>query len=157
MVKLGYMKKIFGILMAVVVGGSALVATPVMAANSKGGGCGEVVPFFGFYPWYYGLTAESTNGEGCTIATPHDDGSGVGLSQFIWTIVLNVVADLMLAVGYIAVGVTIWGGFYMITSNGDPGKVVKARKILVAGVAGALIAIFASVIAHALIDLLLQT
>lgn len=153
------MKKIFGILIALVMGMGMFAGVSASATSGveiMADACGTVTPFFGFYPWYYGLTAEDSNGN-CNIATPSDTGNGEGLAQFVWTIVLNVVADMMLAVGYIAVGVTIWGGFYMITSNGDPGKVAKARKILVGGVSGALIAIFASVIAHAFIDVLLQT
>jgi len=50
--------------------------------------------------------------------------------------------------------VTIWGGFYMMTSAGEPGKVEKARKILIAGASGSIIGVLASVIAHVIISIL---
>ena len=142
------------------VGGDSLVQFGEIDSNSlmKLGGVGIVAdgetqcaaPFLGFYPWYYGLPVDGK----CRIKEPTDDGSGKGLATFIWTIILNVIADLTLAIGYIALGTIIWGGYYMITSNGDPGKVTKARKILVAGISGSLIGIFASVIIHAIISVL---
>lgn len=148
MVKLRYMKKIFGTLMAVIVGLGVFTGVPAYAAGSgSGGSCSS--SFLGFYPWYDGLTDSN-----CNIITPTDDGTGKGLASFIWTIILNVIADLTLAIGYVMLGVTIWGGFYMITSQGDPGKVTKARRILTSGVAGSIIGVLASVIAHVIISIL---
>ena len=149
MVKLRYMKKIFGLVIAAMVGLGVFTGVPVYAdANSGDESCGG--SFLGFYPWYDGLPMDAK----CNIQPPSDTGNGKGLANFIWTIILNVVADLTLAIGYIMIGVTIWGGFYMITSNGDPGKVAKARKILTAGVSGSLIGVLASVIAHVIISIL---
>lgn len=152
MVKLRYMKKIFGILVAMVLGMGVLTGVPVSAANgggSGGGGNSCSSSFLGFYPWYNGLTDAD-----CNIKTPSDSGDGKGLASFVWTIILNVMADLTLAIGYVMIGVTIWGGFYMMTSAGEPGKVEKARKILTAGVAGSIIGVLASVIAHVIISIL---
>lgn len=147
------MKKIAGVFLATILGVFSLM-TPVGATSATGveifaeaADCGK--SFLGFYPWYNGLTDNN-----CDIVAPEQGTNGKNIAAFIWTIILNVMADLMLAIGYIAFGVIIWGGFYMITAGGDPGKVAKSRKILAAGVAGSLIGIFASLIAHAIVSLL---
>lgn len=48
----------------------------------------------------------------------------------IWKIVLNVIEIAMILAGYFAVGYVIWGGFKYLTSDGDEGRLVKARKII---------------------------
>ena len=102
-------------------------------------GCGGSL--LGFKPWYDGLCAngqiKDVNGE-------------AELTTFIWTIVLNVIFDLSLAVGYIAVAMVIYGGYLYIMSQGDPVRMAKGKKTLVAAISGVVIAMGATVIVNTL-------
>lgn len=104
--------------------------------------CGEQ-GFLGFRPWYKGLTKS-----GCEIGTPNN------LPAFVWTIVLNILADLLIAVGYLALGFTIYGGFKYIISTGDPGKVAASKKILTSAAIGMVIALLASMVVDTIIKVL---
>ena len=104
--------------------------------------------FLGFRPWYAGLTCDSDGGVKVDPNKSIQDGAGNddgGLTVFIWTIILNVLFDITLAVGYLAVGFIIYGGFVYITAQGDPGKVVKGQKTLTSAVIGTVIAMLASI------------
>lgn len=115
-----------------------------------GGACNQ--SFLGFRPWYQGLTVE--NGDKCEIVPVCEKPGGCGnaneknLNVFIWTAVLNIVFDLSLAVGMIAVGVVIYGGYLYIMSQGDPGKMARGKKTLVSAVIGVTIAMGATVIVN---------
>ena len=106
--------------------------------------------FLGFVPWYRGLT-EERNGK-CEITTP--DG-GDGITKLVVTIILNVTADLSLAVGYLAIGFIVYGGYLYIMASGDPSKVAKGKKTLQAAIIGAVIAIMASVIMNLIVATLI--
>lgn len=67
------------------------------------------------------------------------DGEEKTLIWYIGT-VINVVLGL---VGIIAVVVIIIGGISFITSQGDPGKVTKARNTILYGVIGVVVALLA--------------
>jgi hypothetical protein len=86
-----------------------------------------------FPAWFKGLTDGN-----CEIKSPTAAG---GLSTFIWTIVLNIIEMMLQLVGYIAVGFIIRGGFKYMTSNGDPGEMAKAKKIIMDAVIGLVISI----------------
>lgn len=97
--------------------------------------------FLGLKPWYAGLCKEGAK----EIQSPKDDD---GLVTFIWTIILNVLFDMLLLVGYVATGVVVYGGFLYITAQGDPGKIVKAKKTLTTATIGTAIVMLSSVIVH---------
>lgn len=129
------MKRKFLAVMAGVMMMLSVVMAPQGAwAASYDSSCG-VAPVLGFRPWYADLC------EGGEIAAPDQE----GLPAFIWTIVLNVLFDITLAVGYLAVGFIIYGGFLYITSQGDPGKAVQGKKTLAAAITGTVIAMLASI------------
>lgn len=86
-----------------------------------------------FPAWFKGLTDAN-----CEIKGPNAAG---GLGTFIWTIVLNVIETMLQLVGYIAVGFIIRGGFKYMTSNGDPGEMAKAKKIIMDALIGLVISI----------------
>lgn len=133
------MSLLVGALMAPVV--AAGVATqPVSAATS----CDKKGSFLTFKPWYYGLTKGD-----CSIKNP----SEVGLSKFVWTIVLNIVEDIMQLAGYIAVGFIIYGGFLYLTSAGIPDRATAGRKTVLNSVIGLIIAMSAV----ALVNLVART
>jgi hypothetical protein len=64
----------------------------------------------------------------------------VGFPQLIENIVDFILTCLVF---YALIGVIIWGGVYIFISTGDPGKVEKGKRIILAGIIG-LIIIFAA-------------
>ncbi len=115
--------------------------TPATPSVDHGNNTGCGGSLLGFKPWYDGLCAngqiKDVNGE-------------AELTTFIWTIVLNVIFDLSLAVGYIAVAMVIYGGYLYIMSQGDPVRMAKGKKTLVAAISGVVIAMGATVIVNTL-------
>lgn len=120
-------------------GTAVLAPKPVEALG--GHSCG-VDGVLGFKPWYAGL-CESDDPKSPIKAPGKDDEQEI--ARFVWTIVLNVLVDLMVAIGYLAIGFVIYGGFLYIMSQGDPSKVMKAKKTLTNAVIGTVIALSASV------------
>ena len=136
-------RKILALLLTVfTVGGFVTMAAPAPAmALSAGKSCGAPA-FFGFKAWYAGLCDSDTNGK---VVQPQSEDDTV---QFVWTIVLNILFDLFLAIGYLAVGFVIYGGFLYITAQGDPGRALKGQKTLTTAVIGTIIAMSATVIVN---------
>ena len=130
---------IFGILMM-----SCVCLNTVIPSGSTWAAAdtiGSAPGFLGLKPWYAGLCKEGAK----EIQSPKDDD---GLVTFIWTIILNVLFDMLLLVGYVATGVVVYGGFLYITAQGDPGKIVKAKKTLTTATIGTAIVMLSSVIVH---------
>ncbi len=143
------MKKILSFIFAVVLGSTVTVATfPVGSASAIE--CEKT--FIGLRPWYMGLTGTaSVDGkETCIIKKPEEAGE----AKFIWTIILNISADLSLLVGYAAIVFVIFGGFKYILSTGEPGKVAAAKMIITNALIGLVIAILATVIVNTILAVL---
>lgn len=98
------------------------------------GECSE--GFLGFKPWYDGLCS------GGEIEQPEGEDE---LITYAWTIALNILVDLLVAVGYLSLGFVIYGGYLYIMSQGDPGKLAKGKKTLTSATIGTIIAMVASV------------
>lgn len=130
-----------GVLVTVMLGMSVLTPARVYAAGEE---C--VNSFLGFRPWYQGLPMDA----GCTIASPTQE----QLPAFVWTIVLNLLADLFGVIGYISIIFVIYGGFLFIMAHGDPGKIAKGKKTLTAAIIGVGIALLASVIVNTITGVL---
>lgn len=127
------------------VGGFMTVMVPENAMADGGlgsGSCGAPV-FLGFKPWY----ADLCNGDkrDSEIVQPDDEEKTV---QFIWTVVLNILFDAFLAVGYLAIGFVIYGGFLYITAQGDPSKALKGQKTLTSAIVGTILTMTATVIVN---------
>jgi hypothetical protein len=125
------------IVMAFVAGGSLFViVTPqVVAADTVS--CTQ--SFLGFPAWYRGLVPDISDAKGnCPITSPGDN-----LSGFIWHVVLNIIEDAMVAVGYVTVFFILFGGFKFLTSEGDPGAAAKARTTITNAVVGLVISLVA--------------
>lgn len=131
--------------------GSGSGASSRKAGSTASNDCGK--GFLGFSPWYKGLTT-TVNGK-CEIQSPQS--SDNGLTVFVITIILNVLADLTLAVGYLAIGFIIYGGYLYIVAGGEPGKVAKGKKTITAAVIGTAIAMLASVILNLIVGALTNT
>lgn len=133
--------------MTVFMGVSLLNPSDAYAAEFFSAGDQCTKAFLGFRPWYQGLPADLSN---CTVASPTE----AQLPAFVWTIVLNILADLFGVIGYLSIIFVIYGGFLFIMAHGDPGKVAKGKKTLTAAVIGVGIALLASVIVNAIIGVL---
>lgn len=103
-------------------GATFVVATP---QTTYAAGCSTTL--LTFPAWYRGLVNDK-----CDIRSP----SEVGLSVFIWTIVLNIIEVMLQLVGYIAVGFIIAGGFKYMTSAGAPDGMTKAKNTILNAVIG---------------------
>ena len=106
-----------------------------------------------FPAWYRGVSETKGSGTNatCEIKSPstlNTPGQEDGLTKFIWAIVLNGIEIAMQAVGYLAVGFIIYGGFKYITGAGDSGKIVTGRKLILNAVIGLVVSLLAVVIVN---------
>jgi hypothetical protein len=127
------------------VGGTAVaisVPETSFAAPAPASQCDGSSRLLTFPTWYRGLLTPDCN----DIRSPSSLAGG--LSEFIWTIVLNVIEIMLQAVGYACVGFIIAGGFRYIVSAGSPDGMVKARKTITNAVVGLVISIFSVAIVN---------
>lgn len=122
------------------VGVVAMTSTPAEALG--GYSCG-MKGFLGLRPWYYKLC--DSDDPGATIQEPKNEEE---LAPFVWTIILNVLVDLLVIVGYMSMIFIIYGGYQFIMSQGDPGKTASGKKTLTSAIIGMVIALSASVIVN---------
>lgn len=122
--------------------GFTTVAAPtqVSALDSDNKSCGAPV-FLGLRPWYADL-CEAGKDE---IDQPENEQEVI---TFVWTIILNVLYDAFLVVGYLALGFVVYGGFLYIMAQGDPGKAMKGQKTLTTAVIGTVITMVATVLVN---------
>ena len=125
---------------------TTIVSSPVFAEGTTS--CDN--NFLGFVSWHNGLDKNSD----CTIKSPTAGSDGSGLASFIWKIALNILIDLFTATGYISVFFIVYGGYLFILSDGDPGKMAKGKKTLIAAIVGLLICIFANIIIRTILAVL---
>lgn len=85
-----------------------------------------------FPTWYQGVEA----GE-CSGISPSED-----LEKYIWTIGLNVVEMILVAVGYVSAGYLIYGGFKYMVGTGSPDKISGAKSMILNAVIGLGISFF---------------
>lgn len=94
--------------------------------------------FLGLTAWYDGLTDSN-----CEIIQPNSDEE---LKSYVWTIALNVVSMIMGIVGYLAIGLVMWGGIQYMIAHGDPVKLAKGKKTITNAVVGLALVMTASII-----------
>lgn len=95
--------------------------------------------FLTFPAWYDGLL----DGD-CNIKFPKSEKGTTqqeskGVSEFVFTIALNIVEILLQVVGYAAVGFVIYGGFKYLTSAGSADRITAGRKIITNSLIGLVI------------------
>lgn len=95
--------------------------------------------FFGLVPWYKYLGGEEDMFGKC-VPVIGDSGSG------IWVIGLAIIDSLLRIAGMVAVGFVIYGGFQLMTGQGEPEKVKGARETILNSVIGLVIAILAATV-----------
>ena len=151
------------IIMTGLFGVFSATSTPVYA-EGEGGGCepGSTV-FFALKPWYHNLTNSD-----CSIKNPSElkpdkedtegknDKDSTGMATFIWTIVLNILYDISVLVGYFTILMIAWGGYLYMFSRGDVGKAEKGKKTLISAIIGLVIAMLASVIMNTISAIIIQ-
>lgn len=94
--------------------------------------------FLGLPAWYDGLTNSN-----CEVIPPNGDEE---LKAYVWTIALNVVSMIMGIVGYLAIGLVMWGGIQYMIAHGDPVKLAKGKKTITNAVIGLALVMTASII-----------
>ena len=108
--------------------------------------------FLGLRPWYYGLTDES-----CNVKAPESDSLDSApetIATFVWTIILNILVDVFMVAGLVALGFVIYGGYLFLRSGGDVAFATKGRKTLTAALVGLLIVTLANVISRLIVTVI---
>lgn len=172
-------RKFLGILAVVSMIGASLGVQPVWATDDEGGGSSTTTPsasgstapsatpsnntcggnFLGLKPWYSGLcTSDGDIFNVCEKPEPQcsqDYPNGYRrLQTFIWRVVLNVLFDITLVIGYIAAAMVIYGGYLFIMSQGDPSRAMRGKKTITTAVIGMVIGLGASVFVNTAIQIL---
>lgn len=122
-------------------------STAHAAAPTTNGPC-EAGDFFGLPRWYKYLEQEyhpeATPGKPNGFCTVKFNSGGNPLMSF-WLVGFAVLELLLRLVGVLAVGFVIYGGIRYITSQGSPENTKAARNTIINALAGAAIAIIASI------------
>ncbi|MCL2371267.1 pilin [Candidatus Saccharibacteria bacterium] len=149
------------VLAAALVFSGSLLGNLTLANQSAVANCGsgtvDAGSFFFLRPWYAGLT----QGVGGSLCRPvMTDGAvtasdEIALSTFIWRLAFNI-ADIILGIiAYAAVFFVLYGGFNIVFSGGDTGKVAKGKTTIANALVGVAIALSASGIVRFVNDTLL--
>ena len=112
-----------------------------------------------FRPWYHGLvevkdTKNPQTGvveQRCVVRSPQGEGE---LTMFIWVIILNILGILLSLVGYLALGVLIYGGYLFVLARGDPSKIAGSKRTITAAIVGLIICILASLITGTIVNIM---
>ena len=136
---------------------SMAVAAPVYAdEDSHSYNCNT--HFLGLKTWYDGLVDGNCNVMTPAQAFPSDNNEeALAVQKYVWKIVLNTVSMVLGVVGYLAIGLVIWGGIQYVTSQGDPGKAARGKKTVTNSVIGIVIVMTASIISGAVSDIVKQS
>jgi len=122
-------------------GAMMTLATPqIVSADCNSG-------FLGFPAWYRGLTKDPD----CSIKSPSEVRPG-GLTSFIWTIGLNLVEIILVAVAYLSGFYFLYGGFLFIVSQGKPDGAAKARMTMLQALVGLIIGLVSMTIVNFIVD-----
>ena len=144
------MKKIF-IILAIISSVSTFLLLPSQPVYAATNNCERT--FLGFPVWFRGLTVSNTNCELKRLDKESPDFAEITdkskiLPIYIGKIVLNVVEMLLMAVGYVAVGFILYGGFMYLTSGGNAENVKKAKSAITGAVIGLVICLTAIIIVN---------
>ncbi|MCA1807370.1 MAG: pilin [Actinobacteria bacterium] len=112
--------------------------------------------FLGLPTWYKYLETEYVDGS-CDVKSvpdPNNPGS-TDIGATVGAIVFAVIEILLRIAGIVAVGYVIYGGILFSMSQGQPEQLANARKTLINGVIGLVIAVFAVAIVNLATNILL--
>lgn len=119
-------------------------AAPEKFGDSASRGLKCSSSFLGFPTWFDGLPRKAGT---CDIALK-ENATQSDLSNFIFTIVLNVIEIALRLVGFAAVGFIIYGGFKYLTSAGSADRITSGRKIIQNALIGLVISFFSVAIVN---------
>ncbi len=128
---------------------SGIVAfTPSRVLAAKNDSCHRSGGLLSFPTWYEYLEVGPQGDDPCAIIGPKADG---GSGSFDWgkalpRIIMALVDILLRIGGLVSIGFVIYGGFRMITSQGEPEAAKNARKIVTSALIGLAITILATTI-----------
>lgn len=127
-----------GMILAIVI--SFGMTTPARAEDTPPKQvCSNDVKILGIPTWYQYLPLKEDPEGGCGI-----DNSKVDATKTTVLVLLALVDILTRVASMVAVGFVVYGGFLFVISQGDPQKIVTARKTVVNALIGLVIAILAS-------------
>lgn len=111
-------------------------AAPAAQATST---CSNQVKFFGLPAWYEYLPVRyDAETGGCEVVTDGSEGN-------VALLIMLAAVDILFRLGaLVAVVFVVYGGFMFVTSQGEPAKIVSARKAILNAVIGLIIVILAS-------------
>jgi len=75
-----------------------------------------------------------------------------GLPGDLGAMISKIVSAIFIIIGVVAVFVMILGGFNMMTSVGDPGKVKKGKETILWGIIGLIV----SILSYAIVNFVLK-
>lgn len=123
----GMRKKLFAFIAGMMITVGAMMPVQAFATET----CAKHT-FFGLDPWYAGLQCE---GKDIADINFRSD----ALAGTVLTIAGTVVKDLLFVAGFAVILLIIYGGFTLMTSQGNPSGVEKGRKIITNAVIGLVI------------------
>ena len=111
-------------------GVSTFAATPTPCSGKT---------FLGRKTWHDGLDKDPAANCAVKFTNP---------ASFVWTIVLNVLYDLLVFAGAWAVVMIIWNGYQYTTAGGDSAKLANAKSGLVQVIVGLAIAVLSATVVN---------
>jgi Type IV secretion system pilin len=131
---------------AMIMAVSVLVGTVFLAPapTASAAACTDQSSILTFPNWYRGVYTNT--GTECNIEFKN------GIND-TWVIVTNIVEILIQAVGYVAVGFIIYGGFKYITSQGESAGVTEAKNTITRAVVGLVISIVSVLILNVVVGI----
>ncbi len=106
--------------------------------------------FLGFPTWYEYLDVA----DDCSISLPQKDES-VDIGATVSAILFAAIEILLRIAGIVAVGYVIYGGILFSMSQGQPEQLSNARKTIINGLVGLVLAVFAVAIVNIVTNILL--
>lgn len=131
---------IISLALALTIIGSFVFTAPALAEDPPPKQvCSNKVEILGIPTWYKYLPLKEDAEGGCGI-----DNSQVDATKTVVLVLLALVDILTRVAAMVSVGFVVYGGFLFVISQGDPQKIVSARKTIVNAVIGLVIAILAT-------------
>lgn len=141
------MKKKMYLLFASLFAILALSFSGALAVNAYAADCGSMADFMGLSPWY-------KSGSGGCLLDDANWKSKEKITISIWTIVLNIVGDVVGVTGYLAILMVIWGGYLYMFSQGEPAKAARGKTTIRNAMIGLVITVLASTISKTITGIL---
>lgn len=123
------------IIMTTVFSAPALFQQPAYAADTSCNDNSRV--FLGFPTWYRGLVKDPTT---CSLKSPADVG---GISNYIGHIALNIIEIVSMLIGYVAIGMILYGGFQYLISSGSADMIKRAKSTITNAIIGLVLSLSA--------------